>query len=345
MTMSNKKPGFRMLGIDDLDLVADIDRRSGGISRHGFIRKRLLSQKVHPDAFVSMAATSGDTLTGIVFCHIIDGEFGGRERVAVLDAIGVDPNCQGGGLGHQMLRNLIAELNQRGGRELKTQARWNQRGLIDFFSNAGFTLAPRMVLECGTDAEADILRTGDDPDELYRSTSAVNRGMQNPDVEIDFSDSSADDFAALSRDRIPVRSLRDNDLNAIIRIDRKINGQDRADYFQRKFSEVLEESGVRISLVAEIDDEVAGFIMARVDYGEFGRTSTVAVFDNIAITPSARGRRVGTALMGQLLANLRTLRVQVARTEVAWNQFELNGFLDRCGFFPAAQLSLSQRIN
>jgi ribosomal protein S18 acetylase RimI-like enzyme len=343
--MESKDLGYRMLGMEDLDSVAELDRHSGGTSRHGFISKRLANQERHPDAFISMAAMKGSELAGFIFCNIIEGEFGGTERVAVLDSIGVGPGCQGQGVGHQMLDYLITEVRQRGGREIRTQARWNQRGLIDFFASTGFSLAPRLVLECGLEDRINLVQVADDPDELQDSSSAMNRGLSDYALEIDFSDSSGDDRGALSHDRIPVRSLQSVDMDAILRIDRQINDQDRTEYYKRKFSEVLEESGVRVSLVAELDDQVVGFIMARVDYGEFGQTDTVAVFDDLAIAPSARGHHVGPALMDQLLANLQTLRVQVARTEVAWNQFDLNRFLERCGFCPATQLALSQRLD
>jgi len=343
--MDSKALNYRTLGMGDLDPLAELDRQSGGISRHGFIRKRLANQERHPDAFISMAAMSGNELAGFVFCNIIEGEFGGTERMAVLDAVGVEPGFQGQGVGHQMLDNLITEIRERGGRELRTQARWNQRGLIDFFSGTGFSLAPRLVLECELDDRINILQAEGDSEEPQSDSSAMNRGLQDYAMEIDFSDSSGDDSDALSRDRVPVRSLQAEDMNAVLRIDRQINDQDRTEYYRRKFSEVLEESGVRVSLVAELDDQVVGFIMARVDYGEFGQTDTAAVFDHIAIAPSARGQHVGPVLMDQLLANLQTLRVHVARTEVNWNQFDLNRFLERCGFCPAAQLALSQRLD
>ncbi|MGZ9112242.1 MAG: GNAT family N-acetyltransferase, partial [Rhodoplanes sp.] len=56
-------------------------------------------------------------------------------------------------------------------------------------------------------------------------------------------------------------------------------------YYQRKVEEVLQESGVRVSLVAEIDDHPVGFIMARVDFGEFGRTEPEAVMDTVGVHP------------------------------------------------------------
>jgi ribosomal protein S18 acetylase RimI-like enzyme len=162
--------------------------------------------------------------------------------------------------------------------------------------------------------------------------------------ELDFSDPMADDFEALSRDRVPVRSLRADDLGALIAIDRRISGRERGAYYRRKVDEAMEESGVRVSLVAEIDGRVGGFVMARVDFGEFGRTEPEAVLDTIGVDPLHVQHGVGTALVSQLLAHLATLRVERVRTEVDWNQFGLLRFLERCGFRPSALLSFARPI-
>ena len=161
----------------------------------------------------------------------------------------------------------------------------------------------------------------------------------------DFSGPESDDFEALSRDRLPVRSLREEDLDAIVRIDGKLTGRDRRDYFAAKLREALGESGVRVSLVAEVDGRVAGYVMARVDYGEFGQTEPGAVIDTIGVDPESGRHGVGTALLSQLLANLDSLRVERVHTSVSWNNFVLLGFLERNGFTPAQQLVLSKAID
>ena len=104
-------------------------------------------------------------------------------------------------------------------------------------------------------------------------------------------------------------------------------------------------SGVRISLVAEQDGLVVGFVMARVDYGEFGCTETEAVMDTIGVDPAFAGRGVGRALLSQLLHNLNSLRVERVRTEVAWNAFEFNRFLAALGFRPSQRLVLKLPVN
>ncbi len=163
-------------------------------------------------------------------------------------------------------------------------------------------------------------------------------------LERDYSDPSGDDFEALSRDRIPVRSMVEGDLPNIIALDRRITGRDRSAYYRRKLAEVLHESGVRVSLVAEVDGQFAGFIMARVDYGEYGRTANAAVIDTIGVSPAFANRNIGKALLSQLMANLASLRVERLHTRVRWNDFGLLGFLERAGFRPSQRLLFTKRI-
>ncbi len=161
--------------------------------------------------------------------------------------------------------------------------------------------------------------------------------------EPNYSDPMADDYQALSRDMIPVRSLTEGDLSALIRVDRRITGRDRTNYYRRKVDEAINGSGVRMSVVAEMQGEVAGFLMARVDYGEFGRTAAEAVIDTLGVDPAYKGQGVGQAMLSQLLINLSSLRVESVRTEVEWNNFGLLAFLDRCGFKPGQRLAFVRR--
>ncbi len=108
--------------------------------------------------------------------------------------------------------------------------------------------------------------------------------------------------------------------------------------------EALKESDIRVSLVAEQNGMPVGFIMARVDFGEFGRVEPTAVMDTIGVDPDFRNQGVGRALLSQLLVNLQTLRVERIRTEVDWRNHDLLAFLDRCGFRTSQQLCLDHAI-
>jgi GNAT superfamily N-acetyltransferase len=125
---------------------------------------------------------------------------------------------------------------------------------------------------------------------------------------------------------------------ALIVIDRRITGRDRSAYFEQKLNEALHESDVRVSLVTDRNGGPIGFIMARVDFGEFGRIAPTAVVDTIGIDPDYWGQGIGRALLSQLLVNLQTLRVEYIRTEVDWRDRELLAFLDHCDFRSSQQL-------
>ena len=156
--------------------------------------------------------------------------------------------------------------------------------------------------------------------------------------EINYGKPAEPDFGPLARDKVPVRAMKESDLVAMIAIDRQITGRDRSAYFRRKFEEALYESDVRVSLVADGDERPVGFIMARVDLGEFGRFEPTAVVDTIGVDADCRNQGIGRALLSQLLANLSTLRIERVRTESDWHDRELLAFLDHCGFRPSQQL-------
>lgn len=163
-------------------------------------------------------------------------------------------------------------------------------------------------------------------------------------AEINYGRPPAPDFGPLARDRIPVRTIRESDLHALVAIDRRITGRDRSSYFERKLAEAMHESDVRVSLVAEREGVPVGFVMARVDFGEFGHVEPMAVMDTIGVDPDYRDQGIGRALLSQLLINLMTLRVEYVRTEIDWRDRDLLGFLDHCGFHPSQQICFEHAL-
>ncbi len=141
-------------------------------------------------------------------------------------------------------------------------------------------------------------------------------------------------------DTVLVRGLRPEDLEAVIALDAKIVGRRREEYFKVKLRQNLAETGIKVSLAAEIDGCFGGFLLARVYYGEFGTMEPVAVLDTLGVHPDFRQRGVGTALLRQLRRNLGALRVSRLQTEVGWDNQELLSFFHREGFRPAARLCL-----
>lgn len=146
-------------------------------------------------------------------------------------------------------------------------------------------------------------------------------------------------------DHVLVRNLRAEDLDAVVRIERNSIGQARHEYYQVKIQTALEDTGIKISLIAEVQGIVAGFLLGQVYYGEFGLPEPTAIIDSIGVDPDYRGQHVAGALLRQLRTNLKALNIETIQTQVNWQQRELLGFFAREGFAPAPRLCLQQKIN
>jgi predicted N-acetyltransferase YhbS len=144
-------------------------------------------------------------------------------------------------------------------------------------------------------------------------------------------------------DAVVVRKLGPADLDAVARIDEAATGVPRPEFYRRRLDQA-HESSIYLSLAAELDGMVVGFMMVTFFQGEFGRPEAWASLDAVGVHPEYAGRHVGKALLTQLEMNLRALRVERLRTDVDWTAFELLGFLAASGFAPAPRLALEKKL-
>ncbi len=141
-----------------------------------------------------------------------------------------------------------------------------------------------------------------------------------------------------------IRRLRPSDMEAVVRLDAKITGRRRQKYFDTKLKIALADTGIEVSLAAELDGMFVGFLLARVYYGEFGVTETVAVLDTLDVHPDFRSKGVGSRLLQQLKTNLRALGISTLQTQVDWSDSELLTFLQRSGFRLSQRVSLDMDV-
>lgn len=137
----------RPLSGGDVDRVVAIDRIHSGQSRRHFFEKRFVAAATRPDEFVHLGATAGGALQGFAVARILRGEFGQRDAIAMLDALGVDPASGDRGLGQALIEELFDVVRRRNVRTIQSQVSWASRDLMRFFQAAGFELAPRIALE------------------------------------------------------------------------------------------------------------------------------------------------------------------------------------------------------
>jgi predicted N-acetyltransferase YhbS len=203
------------------------------------------------------------------------------------------------GAGAALAGAFEQEAARRGLQEIRTTALWRDHAALAFLDRGGYRLAPVYVLER----------------------------------------SAAPDLAPQARDAFEIRVLQESDIEGMTRIDRRLTGRERRGYLCRTLGETLADSAVRVSLAAYVDGGVAGFLMARMDYGDFARAEPAAVIDTLGVDPLRARQGIGRALLSQLLFNLAALGVERAETAVDAGSQGLLGFFHAAGFRPCERLS------
>ena len=304
-TVALQRVMIRPLLREDLAAVVAIDSVSKGSTRRAYFERRLDAALREPKSHAQFAATDDDGLAGYILARMVKGEFGRPAPGLRLEVIGVRGDVKGQRVGASLFDALSDYARRHGVADVRTTAAWNDHQMLRWIDAMGFTLAPNHVVDCAV-ADGEYTPQRDDPSEGKNSAPEINYGGR-----------SGNDFERLARDNADVRAMEPSDLADIVRIDQGITGRDRQDYMQHKLVEALHDSAIRVSLTARMDDTIVGFVMARVDLGDFGRTEPVAVIDTIGVHPGYTHRGMGHALLSQLFVNLGALRIERVETVVA----------------------------
>ena len=158
---------------------------------------------------------------------------------------------------------------------------------------------------------------------------------------------------------VKIRVLNENDLDAVEKIDKKVLGKERRDYWKRKIA--YSDIYPRPALVAELEGRVVGFIMGYVSGWEFGVPDTIGWIDTLGVDPAYQRRGIGKALFNALIENFkhsgtekasgvdrgekpRIEGVNVVYTLANWNDWDLMQFYHAMGFKKGEMLNLKLKI-
>jgi len=320
----------RALAPADLSGVVAIDAAIEGRSRRGYIERRLEAARREPVLHAQFAAVDERGIVGYLLARVLEGEFGRADRSLRIELVGVRADRRDRGIGTRLFDALSNWSVRHAIGAMQTQASWRDHRMLGWLDRRGFSLAPAQVLECIVDTDKWSLERDDAMGAAYADGTAP---------EIDFGRHDANDFERAGRGGADVRSMTGTDLDDIVAIDRRVSGRDRRDYLRSRLEEALDDSTLRVSLVAHRDGGPAGFLMARADHGDFGRTEPVAVLDTIGVDPAQGRQGVARALLTQLFANLAALCIERVETVVTPADHALAAFLHATGFKSSQRLA------
>lgn len=141
------------------------------------------------------------------------------------------------------------------------------------------------------------------------------------------------------------RPLRPEDLEPVVAIDANITGRTRRVFFEKRLQAALSNPhGFIAKAVDNLDGDLAGFAIARIQNGEFGDDHRVAVLDVIGVDPHDRHVGAGTVLLENISAELKKLNISEMRTQVDWEDSGLMHFFAAAGFELAFEQVLERAV-
>lgn len=156
--------------------------------------------------------------------------------------------------------------------------------------------------------------------------------------------------------QVKIRVLDENDLDAVVEIDRRVMGKERRSFWKRKIA----YAGIypRPALVAVVEGKIVGFILGFVSGWEFGVPDTVGWIDTLGVDPAFQRRGIGRTLFNALIEIFKksgrqesvetTERevegVNIVYTLASWNDWDLLQFYHSMGFKKGEMVNLEIRV-
>lgn len=129
-----------------------------------------------------------------------------------------------------------------------------------------------------------------------------------------------------------IRALTRDDLPAVVAIDAALEGRSRRDYVERRLAAALREPKLHAQFAACDERGLAGYILARVLEGEFGRSEPGLRLEMVGLREGARAQGGGAQLF-QVLADWgRRHGIRDVHTTATWRDAPMLGWLAAMGF-------------
>jgi ribosomal protein S18 acetylase RimI-like enzyme len=295
---------IRLMRPDDLDVVVALDAKETHRARRDYYADKLAMCVGEPRLNTSLLAELEGAPVGFLMGRLFFGEFGIPATRAVLDTLGVHPAFRKAGVARALVEQYRKNLQALRVEALDTLVDWDRFDLLAFFKRIGF-------------------RPSRDVDLVWDVARFPFAGREQP---------------------VAVRTAQAGDLEAVTALDREVLGESRADYFAAKWRSVQARPGHNRFLVAEVQGEPAGFLIAALYAGEFGIEYTRGVIDSIGVSERHQHRGVASGLLQHLLGWLREQGVTQMETLCRWNDWELLRFFEYAGFRPSARINLEWRF-
>ncbi len=149
---------------------------------------------------------------------------------------------------------------------------------------------------------------------------------------------------------VTIRPLGLDNIQDIVRIEKRIEGklgiisEERMEYLKEATRYNIERSDPMLSLAAELDKNIVGFIIGEIRAWEFGIAEKTGWIRILAVDPDFQRRGIGRKLGEALLEHFERRGIKRVRTMAEWYTGDLISFFKSLGFNMLNMIPLEKEL-
>ena len=150
---------------------------------------------------------------------------------------------------------------------------------------------------------------------------------------------------------VKIRPLSLDNIKDIVRIEKRIEGklgiinEERMEYLKEATRYNIERSDPMMSLGAELDENIVGFIIGEIRIWEFGIGEKTGWIRILGVDPDFQRRGIGRKLGEALLEHFERRGIKRVRTMAEWYTGDLISFFKSLGFNMLNMIPLEKEMN
>jgi len=150
---------------------------------------------------------------------------------------------------------------------------------------------------------------------------------------------------------VKIRPLSLDNIKDIVRIEKRIEGklgiinEERMEYLKEATRYNIERSDPMMSLGAELDGNIVGFIIGEIRIWEFGIAEKTGWIRILGVDPDFQRRGIGRKLGEALLEHFERRGIKRIRTMAEWYTGDLISFFKSLGFNMLNMIPLEKELN
>ncbi len=144
-------------------------------------------------------------------------------------------------------------------------------------------------------------------------------------------------------ENLTIRRIKPEDSGALRRIQSAITKSPAKIDFEQIIEEQVRKNE-NASFVAEIDGEVAGYMISYIIYGSFGLEKSAWIV-TLGVDPKFMGQGIGKRLAEEIFRFYRERGIQHIFTSVSWDSVDLLSFFKTLGFDRSNFINLMKDLD